>query len=78
MVFYIVIIAIFVCGLFGIFFNRRKKVHLVEQITKEYKGKHLDERLKKDENMMMVNFWFMISFFAAGISGVILLVNIIH
>jgi hypothetical protein len=73
-----VIIAIFACSLFGVFFNRRKKVRIVEQLTEEYKGKQLEEKLKKDENMMMVNFWIMILTFTAGISGVILLVNIIR
>lgn len=78
MVFYVVLITVFVCGVIGMIFNRRRKNRLIEEITKEYKGKHLDERLKKDENMMMVNFWFMLFTFVAAISGVILLVNLIR
>ncbi len=78
MVFYIILLTVFVCGVFGMMFNRRKKKRLMAQITKEYKGKHLEETLKKDEDMMMSNFWFMTSTFIAGISGVILLINLMR
>ncbi len=78
MAFYMILLTVFVCGVSGMIFNRRKKNRLVERITREYKGKHLEEMLKKDEDMMMANFWFMTSTFVAGISGVILLVNLIR
>ena len=76
MVFYIILLTVFICGVFGMLFHRRQRKRFAERITKEYKGKHRDEMMKKDEDMMMANFWFMVSTFVAGISGVILLVNL--
>ncbi|HMM07203.1 MAG TPA: hypothetical protein PKD52_11160 [Clostridiales bacterium] len=78
MVFYIILLIVFACGVFGMVFNRRNRKRFAERITKEYKGKQREEVLKKDEDMMMANFWFMISTFVAAISGVILLVNLLH
>jgi len=78
MVFYIILLFVFACGVFGIVFNRRKRIRIEERITQKYKGKQREEMLKKDEDMMMANLWFMISAFVAAISGVVLLVNFLH
>lgn len=78
MAFYIILLAVFICGVSGMIFNRRKRNRCVDQISKKYKGKHLEEIMKKDEDMMMANFWFMTSTFVAGISGVILLINLVR
>lgn len=78
MAFYIILIGIFILSIVGIYWNRRKKKNIIAEVTKKCKGKFVDQALQKNEDMMMINFWFMAFVFVAAISGVVLLVNIIR
>ena len=69
---------IFVLSLLGLYMNRRKKNNIVARVTKECKGRYVEDALKNDEDMMMVRFWFAVYLLVAIVSAVVLLVTLIN
>lgn len=74
----LILSVVFVLSLLGLYMNRRKKNNIVARITKECKGKYVEDALKKDEDMMMVGFWFAVYLLVAIISAVVLVVTLIN